>query len=102
MLIIICFPGHTRVELNILPSSFSPRHTSSTTTTTTTTATGSKSSPSAAGTTSTSTTTSRPPLVFALPDSDRFSLCDYPLHLPLELLGVETCLLVSFKINKFV
>ncbi len=40
----------------------------------------------------------RPPLVFALPDSNRFSLCDYPLHLPLELLGVETCLMVSLII----
>eukprot|EP00095_Tigriopus_kingsejongensis_P005098 maker-scaffold161_size295871-snap-gene-0.10 protein:Tk05098 transcript:maker-scaffold161_size295871-snap-gene-0.10-mRNA-1 annotation:"map kinase-activating death domain isoform x3" len=35
-----------------------------------------------------------PPLVFALPDHTRFSLCDYPIHLPLELLGVDTCLLV--------
>ncbi|XP_054268868.1 MAP kinase-activating death domain protein isoform X4 [Macrosteles quadrilineatus] len=35
-----------------------------------------------------------PPLVFALPDHTRFSLVDFPLHLPLELLGVETCLKV--------
>lgn len=33
-----------------------------------------------------------PPLTFALPDHTRFSLVDFPLHLPLELLGVETCL----------
>ncbi|XP_055617610.1 MAP kinase-activating death domain protein isoform X2 [Toxorhynchites rutilus septentrionalis] len=34
------------------------------------------------------------PLMFALPDHTRFSLVDFPLHLPLELLGVETCLKV--------
>ncbi|XP_023933689.1 MAP kinase-activating death domain protein-like, partial [Lingula anatina] len=34
------------------------------------------------------------PMVFALPDHTRFSLVDFPLHLPLELLGVETCLKV--------
>ncbi|KAL8566179.1 hypothetical protein ACOMHN_034755 [Nucella lapillus] len=34
------------------------------------------------------------PLLFALPDSTRFSLVDFPLHLPLELLGVDTCLKV--------
>nr|XP_044251004.1 MAP kinase-activating death domain protein isoform X4 [Drosophila takahashii] len=34
------------------------------------------------------------PLLFALPDHTRFSLVDFPLHLPLELLGVETCLKV--------
>lgn len=34
----------------------------------------------------------QPPLVFALPDNTRFSLVDFPLHLPLELLGVDTCL----------
>ena len=33
-------------------------------------------------------------LVFALPDHTRFSLADFPLHLPLELLGVDTCLSV--------
>ncbi|GAB1600655.1 MAP kinase-activating death domain protein-like isoform X7 [Argonauta hians] len=33
-------------------------------------------------------------LLFALPDHTRFSLIDFPLHLPLELLGVETCLRV--------
>ncbi|KAG1661539.1 MAP kinase-activating death domain protein [Nymphon striatum] len=32
------------------------------------------------------------PLTFALPDHTRFTLVDFPLHLPLELLGVETCL----------
>ncbi|GAB6028666.1 hypothetical protein CHUAL_004492 [Chamberlinius hualienensis] len=36
----------------------------------------------------------QPPLVFALPDHTRFSLVDFPLHLPLELLGVDTCLKV--------
>ncbi|XP_033645773.1 MAP kinase-activating death domain protein-like isoform X6 [Asterias rubens] len=34
------------------------------------------------------------PMVFALPDHTRFSLADFPLHLPLELLGVDTCLKV--------
>ncbi|XP_043219583.1 MAP kinase-activating death domain protein-like isoform X7 [Amphibalanus amphitrite] len=34
------------------------------------------------------------PLTLALPDHTRFSLIDFPLHLPLELLGVETCLQV--------
>ncbi|XP_054153734.1 MAP kinase-activating death domain protein-like isoform X2 [Oppia nitens] len=36
----------------------------------------------------------RPPLVMSLPDHTRFSLVDFPLHLPLELLGVDTCLKV--------
>ncbi|XP_069750425.1 MAP kinase-activating death domain protein isoform X2 [Narcine bancroftii] len=36
----------------------------------------------------------QPPLTFALPDIARFSLVDFPLHLPLELLGVEPCLQV--------
>lgn len=27
------------------------------------------------------------PLMFALPDHTRFTLVDFPLHLPLELLG---------------
>ena len=36
----------------------------------------------------------QPALVFALPDHTRFSLVDFPLHLPLELLGVEMCLKV--------
>lgn len=34
------------------------------------------------------------PLVFALPDHTHFQLVDFPLHLPLELLGVDTCLKV--------
>ncbi|XP_068225676.1 MAP kinase-activating death domain protein-like isoform X1 [Palaemon carinicauda] len=34
------------------------------------------------------------PLTFALPDHTRFSLIDFPLHLPLELLGVDSCLTV--------
>ncbi|BFZ04225.1 hypothetical protein BsWGS_07264 [Bradybaena similaris] len=36
----------------------------------------------------------QPPLIFALPDNTRFGLVDFPLHLPLELLGVDTCLRV--------
>ncbi|XP_035738167.1 MAP kinase-activating death domain protein-like isoform X9 [Vespa mandarinia] len=36
----------------------------------------------------------QPSLCFALPDHTRFSLVDFPLHLPLELLGVEICLKV--------
>ncbi|XP_011309315.1 MAP kinase-activating death domain protein isoform X1 [Fopius arisanus] len=36
----------------------------------------------------------QPPLCFALPDHVRFSLVDFPLHLPLELLGVDICLKV--------
>ncbi|XP_073460492.1 MAP kinase-activating death domain protein isoform X21 [Aquarana catesbeiana] len=36
----------------------------------------------------------QPPLTFALPDPSRFSLVDFPLHLPLELLGVDACLQV--------
>ncbi|KAM4720645.1 MAP kinase-activating death domain protein isoform 11-T11 [Rhinophrynus dorsalis] len=36
----------------------------------------------------------QPALTFALPDPSRFSLVDFPLHLPLELLGVEACLQV--------
>lgn len=32
------------------------------------------------------------PLMFALPDHTRFSLVDFPLHLPLELLGESTSL----------
>lgn len=37
---------------------------------------------------------SHAPFVFALPDHTRFSLADFPLHLPLELLGIDTCLKV--------
>lgn len=46
------------------------------------------------------------PLCFALPDHTRFSLVDFPLHLPLELLGVDICLkvltliLLENKVNK--
>jgi hypothetical protein len=49
-----------------------------------------------------------PPMLFALPDHTRFSLVDFPLHLPLELLGVDLCIRVLtlimlenkvFKIN---
>ncbi|VDK40467.1 unnamed protein product [Taenia asiatica] len=38
------------------------------------------------------------PLVFALPDENRFSLVDYSLHLPLHLLGVEKFLKVFFAL----
>lgn len=44
-------------------------------------------------------------LTFALPDNSRFSLVDFPLHLPLELLGVDACLqvlscvLLEHKVN---
>ncbi|CAG4964538.1 unnamed protein product [Parnassius apollo] len=38
--------------------------------------------------------TAHAPLLFALPDHTRFTLVDFPLHLPLELLGVDTCLKV--------
>ncbi|XP_067943986.1 MAP kinase-activating death domain protein-like [Watersipora subatra] len=34
------------------------------------------------------------PHILALPDETRFSLVDFPLHLPLELLGVEKCIQV--------
>ncbi|XP_066917610.1 MAP kinase-activating death domain protein-like [Clytia hemisphaerica] len=34
----------------------------------------------------------QPPLTFALPEKSRFSFLDFPIHLPLELLGIETCL----------
>lgn len=33
-------------------------------------------------------------MLFALPDHTRFSLVDFPLHLPLELLGVDLCVKV--------
>ena len=33
-------------------------------------------------------------MLFALPDHTRFSLVDFPLHLPLELLGVDICIKV--------
>ena len=36
-------------------------------------------------------------LIFALPEpSDRFSFCDFPIHLPLELLGVEIFIQVNW------
>lgn len=34
------------------------------------------------------------PMLFALPDHTRFDLVDFPLHLPLELLGVDVCIQV--------
>ncbi len=45
------------------------------------------------------------PLTFALPDHTRFSLVDLPLHLPLELLGVDnvvkvlTCVMLEYKVR---
>lgn len=42
--------------------------------------------------------TLHPALIFALPDHTRFSLVDFPLHLPLELLGVDICLKVLMLI----
>jgi hypothetical protein len=33
-------------------------------------------------------------MLFALPDHTRFNLVDFPLHLPVELLGVDTCIKV--------
>ena len=41
-------------------------------------------------------------LTFALPDKDRLSLCDFPLHLPLELLGVSRCLQVSIMYKSLI
>ena len=35
-----------------------------------------------------------PPMLFALPDHTRFNLVDFPIHLPLELLGVDLCMKV--------
>lgn len=41
----------------------------------------------------------REPLLFALPDHTRFSLVDFPLHLPLELLGKLFALVHKFNNN---
>ncbi|VDD80370.1 unnamed protein product [Mesocestoides corti] len=38
------------------------------------------------------------PIIFALPDKHRFSLVDYPLHLPLSLLGIEKFIKVFFSL----
>lgn len=35
-----------------------------------------------------------PTFEFALPDHTRFSFVDFPLHLPLELLGIDTAMKV--------
>lgn len=49
----------------------------------------------------------QPALCFALPDHTRFSLVDFPLHLPLELLGVDislkvmTLILLENKVSCF-
>ena len=41
-------------------------------------------------------------LTFALPDSmDRFSYSDFPIHLPLELLGVDVFSQVSCYRNQY-
>ncbi len=46
-------------------------------------------------------------MLFALPDHTRFSLVDFPLHLPLELLGVDLCvrvltlIMLENKVTKF-
>lgn len=61
-------PGHTEVELELLPQKLHPA------------------------------------ISFAFPDAKRFSLVDFPIHLPLELLGVEiflkvlTCILLEQKV----
>ena len=45
------------------------------------------------------------PIVLALPNSSRFTLTDFPVHLPVELLGVETfirvftCMLLQHKVS---
>ena len=47
-----------------------------------------------------------PAICFAFPDAKRFSLVDFPVHLPLELLGVETflkvltCILLEQKVYR--
>jgi len=47
------------------------------------------------------------PLEFALPDHTRFSLVDFPLHLPLELLGAEAvmqilaAIMLEYKVKNF-
>uniref|UniRef100_A0A915K3N1 MAP kinase-activating death domain protein n=1 Tax=Romanomermis culicivorax TaxID=13658 RepID=A0A915K3N1_ROMCU len=44
------------------------------------------------------------PLLFGLPDHTRFSLVDFPLHLPLELLNIDsvikvlTCIMLEYKV----
>ena len=51
---------------------------------------------------------SYPPLSFALPESSRFPLIDFPVHIPFELLGVEmclkvlTCILLEHKVMYFI
>ena len=47
-------------------------------------------------------------MLFALPDHTRFSLVDFPLHLPLELLGVDlgirvlTLIMLESKVELFI
>ena len=46
-----------------------------------------------------------PPLIFAAPESNRFPLIDFPIHIPLELLGEEarlnvlTCISLEHKVS---
>ena len=45
------------------------------------------------------------PLIFAAPESNRFPLIDFPIHIPLELLGEEarlnvlTCISLEHKVS---
>ena len=45
-------------------------------------------------------------LTFALPDKTRFALVDLPLHLPMELLGVDNvvkvlaCIMLEYKVSE--
>ena len=77
-------PGHTRVELEILPP---PRNSSNG-------SNGNGNGKSGTGGHGQHQHVVDSPLVFALPDENRFSLCDYPMHLPIELLGVDAFLTV--------
>ena len=49
-----------------------------------------------------------PVISFALPDHTRFSLVDFPLHLPIELLDVDTVIrlmtavMLEYKVIKFI
>ena len=45
------------------------------------------------------------PLIFAAPESNQFPLIDFPIHIPLELLGEEarlnvlTCISLEYKVS---
>ena len=96
MIILISFLGHTRVELEILPPP--PRNSNGS---------------NGGGSNNGGRSGGGPPaamadvamggvegrLVFALPDENRFSLCDYPMHLPIELLGVDAFLTVRVGVR---